>query len=117
MIAAFASTSSASVPSATVPVSATVTYGHEVSARGFFGHLRQRGLEATVVVQDDHLPTVALTAYTERGSSTAARLEVPLADVRALARMLLDLADQAEGSALRPASCSISDLALLRKAG
>jgi hypothetical protein len=97
-------------------LSATVTFGHEVTAHGFFGRLRQRGLEASLVPGSAQ-PTVALTAYTQRGATSAARLEVPMADVRALARMLLDLADRAEGSSLRPASCSISDLAEMRKAG
>ena len=97
-------------------LAATVTYGHEVTARGFFGRLRQRGLAITGLAQATR-PTVALTAYTANGPSTAARLEVPVSDLRSLARVLLDLADRADGTALRRASCSISDLALQRRAG
>lgn len=95
---------------------ATVTFGHEVTAHGFLGRLRQRGLAVTPV-DSAARPTVALTAYTQHGPSDAARLEVPVADLRSLARVLLDLADRVDGTSLRASSCSISDLALLRKAG
>lgn len=95
---------------------ATVTFGHEVSARGFFGRLRQRGLAVTPVTSGNR-PTVALTAYTAQGPSDNARLEIPMDDLRSLARVLLDMADRADGVSLRTASCSISDLALQRKAG
>jgi hypothetical protein len=91
----------------------TVTFGHEVTAHGFLGRLRQRGLAITALMNTAR-PTVALTAYTQHGPTDAARLEVPVADLRSLARVLLDLADRVDGSALRPASCSISDMALAR---
>ncbi len=95
---------------------ATVTYGHEVSARGFLGRLRQRGLTIDTVA-DATRATVALSAYTAAGPSTAARLEIPLEDLRHLARILLEVADRADGNALRPASVSITDVALARRAG
>jgi hypothetical protein len=106
------------LPASVTPadLSATVTYGHEVTARGFFGRLRQRGLAITGLSQTSR-PTIALTAYTANGPSTAARLEVPVSDLRSLARVLLDLADRADGTALRRASCSIGELALQRRAG
>jgi hypothetical protein len=94
----------------------TVTFGHEVTAHGFLGRLRQRGLAIAAVV-GARSPTVALTAYTAAGPHAGARLEVPVADLRHLARILLDLADHADGSTLRPASVSLSDLADLRRAG
>jgi hypothetical protein len=95
------------------PAPQTVTFGHEVTAHGFLGRLRQRGLAITALMHANR-PTVALTAYTQHGPSDAARLEVPVADLRSLARVLLELADRVDGTALRPASCSISDLALAR---
>lgn len=95
---------------------ATLTFGHEVTAHGFFGRLRQRGL-AIAQVTTAARPTVALTAYTQHGPSDSARLEVPISELRHLARVLLDLAEKADGSTLRPASVSLSDLADLRRAG
>lgn len=94
----------------------TLTFGHEVTAHGFFGRLRQRGL-AIVQVATAARPTVALTAYTQHGPSDAARLEVPVSELRQLARVLLDLAERADGTALRPASHSMRELAQLRRAG
>lgn len=94
----------------------TVTFGHEVTAHGFFGRLRQRGLAIAAVV-GAHSPTVALTAYTAAGAHAGARLEVPVEDLRHLARVLLDLADRADGTTLRPATVSLRDLANLRRAG
>lgn len=91
----------------------TVTYGHEVTAHGFLGRLRQRGL-AIAAVMGARTPTVALTAYTANGPHDGARLEVPVSDLRHLARVLLDLADRADGTSLRPASVSLHDLARLR---
>ena len=71
----------------------TITFARALTARGFLGRLCQRGL----LVQT--LPdrrAVALRAYTDRGPSTAAQLEVPVDDLRRLARILLDLADHAD---------------------
>lgn len=95
---------------------ATLTYGHEVTAHGFFGRLRQRGL-AIARVATAVRPTVALTAYTQHGPSDTARLEIPISELRQLARVLLDLAEKAEGTTLRPSSVSLGDLAELRRAG
>ncbi len=94
----------------------TLTFGHEVTAHGFFGRLRQRGLAIAQVVSASR-PTVALTAYTQHGPSDAARLEVPIAELRQLARVLLDLADKADGTTLRPATITLRDMAQLRRAG
>lgn len=107
-----------SFPSAasSAELASTVTYGHEVTAHGFFGRLRQRGL-AIATVLGARQPTVALTAYTAAGPHAAARLEVPVADLRHLARVLLDLADRSEGATLRPASVSLQSLAAMRRAG
>ena len=94
----------------------TLTFGHEVTAHGFFGRLRQRGLAITQVANATR-PTVALTAYTRHGASDAARLEIPVTELRHLARVLLDLAERADGTALRPASLSLGEMAQLRRAG
>ena len=91
----------------------TVTFGHEVTAHGFLGRLRQRGLAIATVAQAAR-PTVALTAYTQHGPTDAARLEVPVSELRHLARVLLDLADRVDGASLRPATLSLADL---RRAG
>ncbi len=71
----------------------TITFGRALTARGFLGRLSQRGL--TIACQPERR-TVALTAYTDRGTSPAAQLELPVDDLRRLARVLLDLADVAD---------------------
>ncbi len=96
--------------------STTLTYGHEVTAHGFFGRLRQRGLAIAAVIGAGR-PTIALTAYTAGGPHAGARLEVPVAELRHLARVLLDLADRTDTLELRPASQSLHEIALLRRAG
>lgn len=68
----------------------TITFGRSLTARGFLGRLCQRGL---CVECHPERRSVALTAYTDRGPSSAAQLEVPVDDLRRLARVLLDLAD------------------------
>jgi hypothetical protein len=92
-----------------------LTFSREVSARGFLGTLRQRGLEITY---EPGSANVALLAYTPSGTSTAARLEVPADDLRRFARMLLDIADATSGTnGLRPARQTLDTVAALRRAG
>ncbi len=94
---------------------ANLTFSHEVSARGFLGTLRQRGLE---IAYEPGSPNVALLAYTPTGTSKAARLEIPADDLRRFARMLLDIADATSGTnGLRPARQTLDSMAALRQAG
>ena len=84
----------------------TLTFGRSLTARGFLGRLCQRGLSLSC---DPERRTVRLTAYTDRGPTDAAQLEVPVDELRHLARVLLDLAEAADERtrpALRPLSAT-----------
>ena len=100
---------------ATILPSSNLTFSREVSARGFLGSLRQRGLE---IAYEATSRTVSLFAYTSGGTSTAARLEVPADDLRRFARMLLDIADATTGTnSAHPAAESLKTPTTLRRAG
>ena len=70
-----------------------VTFAREVSARGLLGSVAQRGIQVESELGVAQ-PVAVLSAYTPEGASRRARLEVPVEDLRSLARALLDLADQ-----------------------
>ncbi len=79
----------------TLPMPHQITFAREVAARGLFGPVPQRGLQVEAELSPTS-PVAVFRAYTPDGLSNRARLEVPVEDLRRLARVLLELADEVD---------------------